>query len=181
MLKRKHLLNNSRNNFSYLIDDVDYTSEENVNYIFNFIKDQVNSEYLIFDLYVSLHEDEFYQEDFVKFEKIISKESHYVQKIDNDCKHRRALFSLKREKFTFEFFKNVIKYYSSIAIFYNLNDICYNLFFDNKEKLDNLSYERIVLVDYCVIVERNNLCFQSNIDIKMLCKNLRGKYRLLHD
>lgn len=180
MLK-KDLLNNSRNNFAYLIDDVDYTSEKNINYIFNFIKDQVNSEYLIFDLYVSLHEDEFYQEDFVKFEKIINKESHYVQKIDNDCKHRRGLFSLKNEKFTFAFFKNVIKYYSSIAIFYNLNDICYNLFFDNKEKLDNLSYERIVLVDYCVIVERNNLCFQSNIDIKMLCKNLRGKYRLLHD
>lgn len=180
MLK-KDLLNNSRNNFAYLIDDVDYTLEKNINYIFNFIKNQVNSEYLIFDLYVSLHEDEFYQEDFVKFEKIISKESHYVQKIDNDCKHRRGLFSLKNEKFTFAFFKNVIKYYNSIAIFYNLNDICYNLFFDNKEKLDNLSYERIVLVDYCVIVERNNLCFQSNIDIKMLCKNLRGKYRLLHD
>ncbi len=180
MLK-KDLLNNSRNNFAYLIDDVDYTLEKNINYIFNFIKNQVNSEYLIFDLYVSLHEDKFYQEDFVKFEKIISKESHYVQKIDNDCKHRRGLFSLKNEKFTFAFFKNVIKYYSSIAIFYNLNDICYNLFFDNKEKLDNLSYERIVLVDYCVIVERNNLCFQSNIDIKMLCKNLRGKYRLLHD
>ena len=180
MLK-KDLLNNSRNNFAYLIDDVDYTSEKNINYIFNFIKDQANSEYLIFDLYVSLHEDEFYQEDFVKFEKIISKESHYVQKIDNDCKHRRGLFSLKNEKFTFAFFKNVIKYYSSIAIFNNLNDICYNLFFDNKEKLDNLSYERIVLVDYCVIVERNNLCFQSNIDIKMLCKNLRGKYRLLHE
>lgn len=180
MLK-KDLLNNSRNNFAYLIDDVDYTLEKNINYIFNFIKNQVNSEYLIFDLYVSLHEDEFYQEDFVKFEKIISKESHYVQKIDNDCKHRRGLFSLKNEKFTFAFFKNVIKYYSSIAIFYNLNDICYNLFFDNKEKLDNLSYERIMLVDYCVIVERNNLCFQSNIDIKMLCKNLRGKYRLLHD
>lgn len=180
MLK-KDLLNNSRNNFAYLIDDVDYTSEENINYIFNFIKDQVNSEYLIFDLYVSLHEDEFYQENYIEFEKQISKYGHFTKKIDKDCKHRRALFSLKSEKFTFAFFKNVIKYYSSIAIFYNLNDICYNLFFDNKEKLDNLSYERIVLVDYCVIVERNNLCFQSNIDIKMLCKNLRGKYRLLHD
>ena len=31
MLK-KDLLNNSRNNFAYLIDNVDYTSEENVNY-----------------------------------------------------------------------------------------------------------------------------------------------------
>ena len=180
-MKKKDLLNNGRNDFAYLIDNVDYTSEENVNYIFKFIKENVNSEYLMFDLYVSLHEDEFYQEDFAKFEKIISKESHYVQKIDNDCKHRRALFSLKSEKFTFDFFKNVIKYYSSIAIFYNLNDICYNLFFDNKEKLDNFSYESIILADYCVKIERNYLCFQSDIDIKMLCKNLRGKYRLLHD
>ena len=48
MLK-KDLLNNSRNNFAYLIDDVDYTSEENVNYIFKFIKQNVNSEYLMFD------------------------------------------------------------------------------------------------------------------------------------
>ena len=36
MLK-KDLLNNSRNNFAYLIDDVDYTLEKNINYIFNFI------------------------------------------------------------------------------------------------------------------------------------------------
>lgn len=181
MLKRKHLLNNSRNDLVYIIDDVDYTSEENVNYIFKFIRQNVNSEYLMFDLYVSLHEDEFYQEDFTKFEKIISKESHYVQKIDNDCKHRKALFSLKSEKFTFDFFKNVIKYYSSIAIFYNLNDVGYNLFFDNKEKLDNFSSESIILVDYFVKIERNLPYSQSDIDIKILCQKLGGKYRLMYD
>lgn len=180
MLK-KDLLNNSRNNFACLIDDVDYTSEENINYIFNFIKDRVNSENLIFDLYVSLHEDEFYQENYIEFEKQISKYGHFVKKMDKDCKTRKALFSLRNEKFSITFFENIIRYYSSIDIYYNFNDDGYNLFLGNKEKLDNLSYERIVLVDFLVKIERNDLCFQSDIDIKMLCKNLRGKYRLLHD
>lgn len=180
MLK-KDLLNNSRNNFDCLIDDVDYTSEENINYIFNFIKDRVNSENLIFDLYVSLHEDEFYQENYIEFEKQISEYGHFVKKMDKDCKTRRALFSLKSEKFSLTFFENIIRYYSSIDIYYNFNDVEYNLFLDNNRKLDNLSYERILLVDYFVKVERNHLCFQSDIDIKMLCKNLRGKYRLIHD
>ena len=180
MLK-KDMLNNSRNNFAYLIDDVDYTAEEHINYIFNFIKERVNSEYLIFDLYVSLHEDEFYQEKYIEFEKQISEYGHFVKKIDKDCKTRRALFSLKNEKFSLTFFENIIRYYSSIDIYYNFNDFGYNLFLNNNRKLDNLSYERILLVDYLVKVERNHLCYQSDIDIKMLCKNLRGKYRLIHD
>lgn len=181
MSKRKQLLNNSRNDLAYIIDDVDYTSEENVNYIFGFIKDQVNSEYLMFDLYVSLHEDEFYQEDFMNFEKTISEESHYVKRMANDCKHRKALFSLKNEKFTLDFFQNVIKYYSSIAIYYNLNDIDCNLFFENINKLYNFYYEKIILVDFFVEIKRNTPVSQSDIDIKMLCKKLKGKYKLIYD
>lgn len=181
MSKRKHLLNTSRNNLASIIDDVDYTSEENVNYIFKFIRQNVYSEYLIFDLYVSLHEDEFYQKDFMKFDKRISEEGHYVNKMDSNCKYRRAIFSLKSEKFTFDFFKCVIKYYNSIAIFYNLNDIGYNLFFDNKEKLDNLSHESIILVDFFIKIKRNFPYFQSDIDIKILCQKLGGKYRIIYD
>lgn len=176
MLKRNQLLNNRKNNLiTYVISDIDYTSEENINYIFKFIKEQVNSKDLMFDLYVSLHEDEFYQEDFMNFEKIISEESHYVQKIDNVCKSRKALFSLRNEKFTLDFFKNVIKYYSSIAIYYNLNDIDYNLFFENINKLYNFNYEKIVLADFTAIIERNTLISQSNVDIKILCQELKGK------
>lgn len=176
MLKRNQLLNNRKNNLiTYVISDIDYTSEENINYIFKFIKEQVNSKDLMFDLYVSLHEDEFYQEDFMNFEKIISEESHYVQKIDNVCKSRKALFSFRNEKFTLDFFKNVIKYYSSIAIYYNLNDIDYNLFFENINKLYNFNYEKIVLADFAAIIERNTLISQSNVDIKILCQELKGK------
>lgn len=142
MLKGNQLLGNHKNELTYIIGDVDYTSEENINYIFRYIKEQVTSKDLMFDLYVSLHEDEFYQENF-----------------------------------TFDFFQNVIKYYSCISIYYNLNDIDCNLFFGNINKLHNFYYENIILVDFMIMIKRKMLVPPSDIDIKILCQELGGKYK----
>ena len=179
ILKSNKLLDNHKYVLNNIIGDVDYTSKENISYIFRFIKEQVNSKDLMFDLYVDLHEDEFYQEDFIKFEEIISKKSCYVYKIYNDNKKRQALFSLKNEKFTFDFFQNVIKYYSCISIYYNLNDIDCNLFFGNINKLHNFYYENIILVDFMIMIKRKMLVPPSDIDIKILCQELGGKYKII--
>lgn len=164
---------------NYMIDDVDYTTEENIEHILKFIKEQLKDEDLIFDLYSSFHEDEFNENGFVEFEKIIKKESNYIDKIYSNNKYRMALFLIKSEKLTLDFFKNIIKYYSDIEICYNIKNIDYNSFFKcykskNRYSLKN-NYERILLSDFLILIRRNTNTWQSDIDIKMLEQKLKYK------
>lgn len=164
---------------NYILSDVDYTTEENIRHIFDFIKKQLRSEDLIFDLDVSFHDDEFYENGFTEFENIIKNKSYYIEKIYKDNKCRLALFQMKEEKFTFNFFKNIIKYYSGINIYYNLENIDYNSFFKSykNKKLRNLhyNYEKVLLADFLILIRRDTSICQSDIDIKMLGQELERK------
>ncbi len=164
---------------NYMIDDVDYTVRENIEHIYMFVKEQLKDENLIFDLYSSFHEDVFYENGFLEFEKIIKKESHYINNIYSDNKCRMALLHIKAEEFTLDFFKNIIKYYSDIEIYYNIKNIDYNSFFNcykSKKRYSlKYNYEKILLSDFLILIRRDINTWKSDIDIKMLEQKLNYK------
>lgn len=161
--------------------DLEIENDYNIKSIYSFIKKQLHVNKIIIEVSITYNDDLADINEYKKLGEEYNKEGKKINYISNDnYRYQVALMFMENSDFNLVFFKKIIKLYSGIKIYINLNQLCCDELLTTymkkrKFKSDSIiidSEEEDILIEIIDIMQYPDL--KNDIDILLSnCNDIR--------